>query len=195
LGVRRVELVLVVALVIGCSSAKPIPQPIAPAPKPESHASVTAKLIADPNAPTVTLPPGEVYVQPQVMHGNPMPQYPAELIPLKLAQHVVVVRITSNEQSRVEDVQPSPLGGSTDDQFRGAFETAVTEAVTRWKVYPAEIRKMKRGPDTDNDGKPDYDIVMARKLLKAFFDIAFRFEIVDGKPVVRTDAPQGATVQ
>jgi len=54
---------------------------------------------------------------------------------------------------------------------------------------------MRDGPDLDGDGKPDYDIVSARKVLKAFFDIAFRFEIVNGKPVVRTDAPRGATVQ
>jgi hypothetical protein len=188
-------LILVAAIVMGCRSAKPVPQPIPSPPNAESHGSVTAKLIADPNAPSVRLPPGEVYVQPQVMHGNPMPQYPAGLVSLKLAPHVVVVRITSNEESRIEDIRPSPLGGTTDDPFRSAFERAVTEAVTRWKVYPAEIRKMKNGPDIDNDGKPDYEIVTGRKLLKAFFDVAFRFEIVDGKPVVRSDAPHGATVQ
>jgi hypothetical protein len=191
LGGRRVDLILLTAIVIGCSSAKPVP----PAPPPESHGSVTAKLIADPNAPSVKLPPGEVYVQPQVMRGNPMPEYRADLIPLKLAPHVVVVRITSNEQSRIEDVRPSPLGGSTEGQYSGRFQEAVAQAVANWKVFPAEIRRMKNGPDLDNDGKPDYDIVTARRVLKAFFDIAFRFEIVDGKPVVRTDTPKGATVQ
>ena len=124
-----------------------------------------------------------------------MPAYPANLIPLKLAPHVVVVRITSNEESRIEDVRPSPLGGSTEDQYLAGFQEAVTEAVTKWKVFPAEIRRMKNGPDLDNDGKPDYEIVTGRKVLKAFFDVAFRFEIVDGKPVVRSDAPRGATVQ
>jgi hypothetical protein len=167
----------VIALAIACRSAKPVPPP-APITQPESHGSVTAQMIADPSAPAVQLPPGEVYVQPQVMHGNPMPHYPADLIPLKLPPHVVVVRITSNEQ-----------------EYRGRFEEAVTEAVTTWRVFPAEIRKMKNGPDLDGDGKPDYEIVTARKVLKAFFDIAFRFEIVDGKPVVRSDAPKGATVQ
>ena len=141
------------------------------------------------------LPPGEVYVEPQIMHGNPMPEYPGELVPLKLAPHVVVVRITSNEQSRIEDIRSSPLGGTTEDQYRTRFEEAVTQAVTNWKVFPAEIRRMKDGPDTDGDGKADYQIVTGRKILKAFFDIAFRFEIVNGKPVVRSDAPRGATVQ
>ena len=152
-------------------------------------------MIADPSAPTVQIPPGEQYLQPQIMHGNPMPQYPPALIPLKLPPHVVVVRITSNEQSRVEDTRPSPLGGTTDDEYRGAFEAAVTQAVRTWKVFPAEIRQVKDGPDADGDGKPDYEIVTGRKMLKAFFDIAFRFEVVDGKPVVRSEAPKGATVQ
>lgn len=129
------------------------------------------------------------------MHGNPMPEYPPELIPLKLPPHVVVVRITSNEESRIEDIRASPLGGTTEDQYRPRFEEAVSNAVKNWKVFPAEIRRMKNGPDLDGDGKPDYTIVTGRKLLKAFFDIAFRFEIVDGKPVVRSDAPHGATVQ
>ena len=65
----------------------------------------------------------------------------------------------------------------------------------QWKVFPAEIRKMKGGPDLDGDGKPDYQIVTGRKILKAFFDIAFRFEMVDGKPLVRSEPPRGATVQ
>jgi hypothetical protein len=152
-------------------------------------------MIADPNAPTVKIPPGEQYVQPQVMHGNPMPAYPPSLIPLSLPPHVVVVRITANEESRVEDTRPSPLGGTTDDEYRETFETAVTQAVSGWKVFPAEIRRVKNGPDVDGDGKPDYEIVTARKMLKAFFDIAFRFEVINGKPVVRSDAPRGATVQ
>lgn len=143
-------------------------------------------MIADPNAPSVQLRSGETYVAPQVMLGNPMPRYPADLVPLRLAPHVVVVRITSNEQSRVEDVRPSPLGGSTEDQYLSRFQQAVAEAVMTWKVFPAEIRIVKNGPDADGDGKPDYEMVTSRKFLKAFFDVAFRFEIVDGKPVVRT---------
>lgn len=166
-----------------------------PPPQPESHGSVSAKLIADPSAPSVKLPPGEVYIQPQIMRGNPMPEYPADLISMRLPPHVVVVRITSNEHSRIEDIRPSPLGGSTEDEYLARFQEAVAQAVSSWKVYPAEIRKMKDGPDLDGDGKPDYDIVVGRKVLKAFFDVAFRFEIVDGKPVVRSDAPKGATVQ
>ena len=180
---------------IGCRSAKPVSPTPPPTPAPENHGSVTANLIADPSAPSLKLGPSEVYIQPQVMHGNPMPDYPADLLPLKLPPHVVVVRITSNERARIEDIRPSPLGGTTEDQYRGAFEAAVTDAVNRWKVYPAEIRKMKDGPDADGDGKPDYEIVTARKVLKAFFDVAFRFEIVNGKPVVRSEAPKGATVQ
>lgn len=185
-----------IALAIACRSAKPLPPPQAAAPPPsEIHGSVTAKLLADPSAPSVQLPPGETYVEPQIMRGNPMPEYPADLIPLKLPPHVVVLRITSNEESRIDDIRPSLLGGSTEDQYSTRFQQATEQAVAQWKVFPAEIRKMKDGPDLDGDGKPDYKIVTGRKILKAFFDIAFRFEMVDGKPVVRSEPPKGATVQ
>jgi hypothetical protein len=189
------RLVLLAVVAVGCRPAVPAKAVPAPAPVTQSTASVTAKMIADPNAPSVRLPPGEVYVQPQVMRGNPLPQYPPDLVPLALAPHEVVVRITSNEESRIEDVRASPLGGTTDDAYRVRFEEAVTAAVTRWKVFPAEIRKMKDGPDVDGDGKPDYTIAVGRKILKSFFDISFRFEIVNGQPVVRSEAPRGATVQ
>lgn len=118
-----------------------------------------------------------------------MPEYPAELVTLKLPPHVVLVRITSKEDSTVGDIRASPLGGTTEDQYRPRFEGAVWDAVKSWRVFPAEIRRMKDGPDLDGDGKPDYTIATERKLLNAFFDIAFRFEIVDGKPVVSSNAP------
>jgi hypothetical protein len=188
-------ILLLVVVTLGCRSAVPSkPAPVA-APAPQSTASVTAKMIVDPNAPSVQLPPGETYVEPQVMRGNPLPQYPRDLVPLALGPHEVVVRITSNEESRIEEIRASPLGGTTDDAYRARFEEAVSSAVKQWKVFPAEIRKMKDGPDLDGDGKPDYTISVGRKVLKVFFDVAFRFEIVNGKPVVRSDRPQGATVQ
>lgn len=190
---KRLALLVVAAL--GCRPAVPAKPAPSVVPAPQSTPSVTAKMIADPNAPSVKLPPGETYVEPQVMRGNPLPEYPPDLVPLALPPHEVVVRITSNEESRVEDVRASPLGGTTDDAYRARFEEAVSSAVTKWKVFPAEIRKMKDGPDVDGDGKPDYTIAVGRKILKAFFDVSFRFEIVNGQPVVRSDAPHGATVQ
>jgi hypothetical protein len=168
---------------------------VVPPPPPPDRGSVTATLIPAPDAPSMHLGPGEVYVAPQIMRGNPLPEYPPDLIPLKLAPHAVVVRITSNEYSGIDDVHPSPLGGTTDDQYRQRFEDAVSAAVSRWKVFPAVIRREKPGADLDGDGKPDYTIVTASKRLKAFFDIEFDFEVANGKALVRSGKPAGASVQ
>ena len=155
---------------------------------PDSHGNVSASVISDPNAPSAKLAPGETFLAAKLSPTG-LPEYPAELVALKLPPHVVVIRITSKEDSSVGDIRASPLGGTTEDQYRRRFEEAVSDAVKSWRILPGEIRRMKDGPDLDGDGKPDYAIATERKFVNAFFDIAFRFEIVDGKPVVRSDAP------
>jgi len=56
----------------------------------------------------------------------------------------------------------------------------VRTAIQQWRFYSASIRNL------DGDGKPDYTIVTAQQPLKAFFDISFVFEVVDGQATVRT---------
>ncbi len=176
----------VLAALVACRSA---PQKIAPRNVAEispSKPAVSAKLVPAPDSPEVQLGPGEEYVSPQLASGNPQPKYPVELVTRQLPPHTVVVRVTFDERGRVFDIAPSPVGASTHDEHETAFEGAVRDALQQWKCWPASIRKFRNGPDTDGDGKPDYRILVSQRVLKAFFDISFSFEIVNGQPVVKS---------
>jgi len=169
---------LFVLLLLACRSS---PQPLKPRDlvtiSPASGA-VSAKLVPDPNSPELKLGPGEEYIAPQLMPGNPMPAYPPDLIPLHLPLHVVAVRVTFGEYDHAIDVAPSPVVQSTDDEYEAAFQKAVRETVMRWICYSAKIRKFRDGPG--------YRIMTAERWLKTFYDISFSFEIVDGHPVVKS---------
>lgn len=147
--------------------------------------AVAAKLVADPNGPELKRGPGEEYVAPQLSVNNRPPKYPADLLPLNLPRKAASVRVTFDENGRVIDVVPSPIGEITHDEYESAFMSAVTDAVCTWHCYPASIRKFRDGPDNDGDGKPDYRILVAQRFLKTFFDVTFTFEVVNGHPVVK----------
>lgn len=172
-------------LVTSCSTQQRIPIQNRVAISPASGA-VSGKLVPDPNAPEVLLGPDEEFVKPRLRPENRPPAYPPELIPLHLPPHTIGVRLTFSESGRVIDAVPSPLVPSTDDSCKPAFLAAVTEAVREWKCQPPAIRKFRPGPDTDGDGKPDYQILVAQRVLKTFFDLSFSFEVVNGHPVVKS---------
>ena len=150
-----------------------------------AQGAVSAKLVPDPDSPDVKLAPGEEYVPPQLMPGNMRPQYPPDLVKLNLPPHVVSIRATFGEDSRLTDMRPSPVGETTHDDYTPAFEAAVHDAVAKWICYPARIRTFRDGPDADGDGKPDYRIMKSQRTLKTYFDLSFTFEIENGQPVVR----------
>ncbi len=148
-------------------------------------AAVSAKLVEDPTAPGVQLGPGEEYTRPQLMPGNPKPEYPPELVAKNLPLHVVSVRVTFAEDGRAVDISSSPLAESTEDEYTPRFLAEVRKAVAGWTCWPAQIRKFRPGDDLDGDGKPDYRIVAGQKILKTYFDMSFSFEVVNGQPVVK----------
>ncbi len=121
---------------------------------------------------------------------NRHPEYPPELLHLALTPHVVVVRAIFNESGRVTEIVNSPLGASTEDVYRPQFEAAVRRAVEQWKCQAPRIRKFRPGPDADHDGKPDYRVLSAERILKAFFDLEFSFEVINGQPVVKRATPK-----
>jgi len=178
-----------ICLIAALAACRTSPQTLTPRNVAEispSKGSVAAKLVPAPDSPDVQLGPGEEYLAPQLASGNPQPKYPPELIARHLAPHTVAVRVTFDERGRLFDIAPSPVAESTRDEYQPAFEAAVRDAVGRWKCWPASIRKFRDGPDADGDGKPDYRILVAERMLKTFFDISFSFEIVNGQPVVRS---------
>jgi hypothetical protein len=182
---RRAAL-LAVAIALSCRSV-PLPRskPAPPAEDP-SRGQVSVNLVADPNAPAVHLGPNEQFMQAQAMTTKPLPEYPPDLIPLHLPKQIVVIRVLIDERGRILDIKQSPLVASTPGPHLEEFEASVRTAVQQWRFYSASIRKFKLGPDLDGNGKPDYTIVTAQQPLKAFFDISFVFEVVNGKATVRT---------
>jgi hypothetical protein len=101
-----------------------------------------------------------------------------------LPKHVVVLRVTFDEQGDVADIGSSPIGDPTASAHLPHFDSAVRETVRTWRCRPARIRKFRPGPDSDGDGKPDYAILSGQRVLKTYFDISFSFELIDGVPVV-----------
>lgn len=146
---------------------------------------VSAKLIADPNAPSVELAEGEEFVKPRLIGTNAMPVYPADLVPLHLRTHTVVLRVTFDDIGHAAEIAESPVAQSTQDEYTARFEAATRDALQAWRCFPAKIRKFRPGPDNDGDGKADYRVMDFECTLRAFFDVAFSFEVVNGQPVVR----------
>jgi len=187
---RRLGLLL--AAFIACRS-QPASETISVrgvAPAAPSTGAVALRLVADPGTPGVELAPDENYVPPQLLSSNPAPVYPPDLVPLHLKHHTVGLRITFNETGRVSDVGESPVAGSTGGQYQAAFTAAALQALEQWRCWPPEVRKFRPGPDGDGDGKPDFQIVVKRKVLRAYFDVSITFEVVDGLPTVKSDVPQ-----
>lgn len=156
---------------------------------PPRHGSVSATLLADPNAPQIELAERQDFRAAWLDPENPMPEYPAALIPLGLPAHSVAVRLLLSEEGRVSQLGPSPLRPSTEGPYRAEFEQAVQNAVAAWTGGPPRVRQFVAGPDADADGKPDFDRLKREQVLKAYFDVVFVFELRGGKPSVRTATP------
>jgi hypothetical protein len=190
-GVDAMKGVTWILLVLGaCRSAPQEFKPKEVAAISPARGAVSAKLVADPNAPTVQLGPDEQFIAPHLRPENPQPAYPSELVSLHLPPHTVSLRVTFDEQGAAWKIERSPIAPSTDDQYRPAFESALKETLMRWKCQPPRIRKFRDGPDSDGDGKPDYRIMTAQTTLKTFFDLSFTFDVIDGQPVVRAASPK-----
>lgn len=178
------RLLIAVVLLAACRAKTPevLPQTLA---DPNPQGDVSAKLIPDPSGPTLELGADEEFVRPYIRPDNPQPAYPEGLVRLRLAPHVIAVRMIVDERGQVAEIGPSPVAESTTDEYCAAFEESVKTALRQWRVSPPQIRKFRPGADLDGDGKADYRVLASSRALKAFFDISFTFAIVDGKPVVR----------
>ncbi|MBI2215006.1 MAG: hypothetical protein HYU52_15265 [Acidobacteria bacterium] len=156
----------------------------------DRHGIVSASVLPDPDAPKAQLEDGEELDAAYFHPDNPLPTYPPELVRLQLPPRDVVMRFVVGEKGDVVAIIPSPLAIHAGATHQQSFEESVRAALARWRVTPPTIRKFRPGPDSDADGKPDYSILVYRRPLKAFFDLQFVFEVVDGEPVVRSKAPE-----
>jgi len=180
------HVLLAVAVIMACRTRPAVLHPEVRTDTRPNVGAVAAKLLVDPAAPTVQLGPGEEYVPPQLTRGNPLPVYPPDLLILGLQAHAIAVRFVVDESRHVTDVSTSPVQESTESAYRSTFEASVHAALKGWSAWPAAIRKFRPGPDANGDGAPDYRILIDHRTLKAYFDVLFVFEVVNGEPVVRT---------
>ncbi len=181
---KIVRLVMALAIVGCATKPRTVVAPPQPAPS-NDRGNVAAKLLVDPGGPAARLGPGEEYVQPQFTPGNPLPEYPPELVKLHLPPQTVTARLFVDE-SRHVTLAASPLQASTEGPYLPQFDANVRAALEKWSVWPPMIRKFKPGPDLDGDGTSDYRVLVDHLVLRAYFDLAFTFEVVNGEAVVRS---------
>lgn len=176
-------MVAVTLVVSGCRTTQPEPVSHSIEEVKAITSTVAVELLADPKSPRVELGPGEEFVEPYLVKSDP-PSYPSRLADLNLVEHYVFVRVRFDEKGRVAEITESPLRRSTESVFAQHFRDAVDATVDSWRCAPSRIRKFGPGPDGDSDGIPDYKILMDQKVLGTYFDVSFRFHIVDGEPAV-----------
>lgn len=179
---RSANLVLAMFLA-ACATVPP------PAPPPAGHGQVSATLLVDPEARGAELRNGGDYRHPYLHSGNAPPLYPPELVALRLEPQTVAVRLVIDEKGAVASIGPSPLRRSSEGPHAPAFEESVHAAVRTWKGEPARVYHFVPGPDGDGDGKADFERLDRQEVIKAYFDIVFKFEVKDGAPIVQTIQP------
>lgn len=143
---------------------------------------VQARIVDTPSAERYEETDNVVYLPPVPAADNPMPEYPAALLPLRLPPTRISVRLIVNAEGVVTDVQSlhtdNPAG-------LAAFLAGVREACRRWRFTP-----MIQGV-LDSEKQADGSIVLARnateKPLPFHLDYAFLFSQHDGRPTVNSD--------
>ncbi|HSN53825.1 MAG TPA: hypothetical protein VLT32_04095, partial [Candidatus Sulfomarinibacteraceae bacterium] len=96
----------------------------------------------------------------------------------------VVVRVVIGADGSVTSIRPSPLADAPSGEWAAVFFDAVRQAVRGWRYEPCQLRDLEDGPDMDDDGRPDYTVVVASKPVPVYLDLSFRFEIVGGAGLV-----------
>ena len=131
------------------------------------------------------------YLRPRLEEGFQMPRFPDAALAAGAPPTVIVVRAVVAEDGSVARVGQSPLAAPPGGEWDALFLEAVVESVSGWRYDPCQLRELEDGPDSNDDGAPDYQVVVASKPLSVYLDLAFRFEIVDGDGVVTTSREGG----
>jgi hypothetical protein len=144
---------------------------------------VEVQFIPDPARIAPTLREDQDFLSPSPIVTH-LPEYPSGHE--KPGEAVVVVlRFIVGVNGAVEEVRDSPLSDAA--AADAAFREAAVSAVKSWLFVPAEIRTVKPGADLDNDGKPDYTVLVDSERIPVYLDVRFTFEMVAGQGQVRID--------
>lgn len=154
-----------------------------------SHTEVEGRVgfgvLADPNSPKPTLSPEQKFTPPFLLEAPP-PEYPKEALIAGAGEAILVVRIIVEEDGTVREIVRSPLAHAPESSDRGLFWSAIEQAVRNWRFMPGSIDTFA-GVDRDADGTMDYHDQVQTKPVRAYLDLRFKFEVVNGEGRVQLD--------
>ncbi len=125
----------------------------------------------------------QAFVFPNLVEPAAMPEYPPDLLKLRLEPVVVCVEIDIDETGKVFAARPRVDGAcpAASGEPGGEFAAAANDAVLRWVYDPALVCSTP-------DGKPAEDACAVEGAVetptKIRLSYAFRFSQRDGKPSV-----------
>src|SRR5262245_6628988 len=146
---------------------------------------VDYQMLPDPNATLPALQGRQVFMAPVPLE-SPLPEYPPAALVDDAPPVTVVVRVVVSDAGAVRQVLGSPLEPPGRSVPEDPFRVEVERAVRTWRFKPALIRTMKEGGDLNQDGKPDYDVLVGEAPISTYLDLRFVFEVVEGRGRVRT---------
>lgn len=185
-GRRRVCPILILLLALQGCAFRHRPEVAPDGDRAGVEGQVGFTLLRDPNAPSPGLPLGQALAPPRPLE-TPLPEYPRQALAAGTAPVTVVARLVVDEDGAVGEVAPSPLDTTGQDQRREAFWAAIERAVRDRRFQPASVRTFAEGRDIDADGEIDYEVLTETRPVRVYLDVAFRFEVVEGRGRVRID--------
>lgn len=179
---RAVSAGMLAALLAACASA---PVPPEPAPAPAAHGEVGAALLApDGDSNRMALARHQRFVYPTLEQPAALPDYPADLLPLRLPPVEVCVDVVVGTDGQVVAVAERPdVRCATPDGVpdRAAFVAPTLAAIRAWTYWPAALCTAPEGFDgSDPCAAPG----VTETLTPVRLSYAIRFRQHDGVPVV-----------
>lgn len=143
-----------ISLASGCAST-----PAATPPPPVTVAGgVNAELLVPEAAERMQLQANQIFVLGDLNNPDVSPEYPAQLLPLRLPDQPICVRFVVNRDGSVSDVVPVyGVNGcpSSQGDARSEFFAATLAAVSRWDFYSSVRCTFPPGtPDRDKCSGP-----------------------------------------
>ena len=136
--------------------------------------------LPDPNDAGPSLSDDQWFKGPVPVHA-PLPEYPQQALDRVAPPVTLVIRIIVEEDGTVKEVLASPLDKSAEGDDHELFWTAIGEAVRRWRFEPAIINTLIKAPAPDRDPNFYYRMSVEAKVVRAYMDLRFKFEVVDGR--------------
>lgn len=161
-------------LLAGCAAKGKAPVVAAPSPDPlEGRTSV--RILSSPDVRRAPDESRVTEVPAQAGPENELPIYPAAALRSGCGSGVVPARIHIGTNGRIVRQGDVPGRSLASDSCHTVFAEAVRAAVSQWGFFPA----MRRVCGGDGANCTDTPIAI-------YLDLEFRFDVVDGKGIVKT---------